>query len=41
MVWGNTPPPKHNKPPAAVNPETAFVTDIKGVCKAGYTDHTD
>lgn len=40
-VWGNNPPPRHNNPPAAVSPEIAFVTDIKGVWRAGVTDQTD
>ena len=40
MVWGITPPPKHRRPPAAVKPEMALVTDMSGVCKAGLTDHT-
>lgn len=30
-VWGKSPPPKHKSPPAAVKPEIALVTDIKGV----------
>jgi len=38
---GKNPPPKIKSPPAAVSPEIAFVTDIRGVCKAGVTDHTD
>jgi len=29
-----------SKPPTAVKPEIAFVTDIKGVCKAGTTPQT-
>lgn len=41
MVCGKMPPPRTTRPPAAVNPEIAFVTDIRGVCKAGVTDHTD
>lgn len=41
MLCGNTPPPIHNKPPAAVKPDTALVTLINGVCKAGVTLHTD
>lgn len=40
-LWGTNPPPKHNNPPAAVKPEIALVTDIRGVCKAGVTDQTD
>ncbi len=40
-VWGINPPPSINKPPAAVRPEIAFVTDIRGVCKAGVTLQTD
>jgi len=34
-LCGKTPPPKHNNPPAAVKPEIALVTDIKGVCRDG------
>jgi len=41
IVDGKIPPPKHNKPPAAVKPEMAFVTLINGVCKAGVTLQTD
>ena len=29
-----------SKPPAAVIPDTALVTDIRGECKAGVTPHT-
>ena len=38
---GKYPPPKISKPPTAVTPEIAFVIDIKGVCKAGDTPHTE
>ena len=41
IVCGNIPPPRHKMPPAAVSPEISFVTDIKGVCKAGLTLQTD
>ena len=27
-------------PPTAVSPEMAFVTDIRGECRAGVTPHT-
>lgn len=40
VVWGTKPPPISNKPPAAVIPETALVTDIRGECKAGVTPQT-
>jgi hypothetical protein len=29
-----------SKPPTAVIPEIALVTDIRGECKAGVTPHT-
>lgn len=29
-----------SKPPTAVIPEIAFVTDMRGECKAGVTPHT-
>ena len=29
-----------SKPPTAVKPEIALVTDIKGLCRAGVTPHT-
>ena len=38
---GKNPPPRIKSPPAAVSPETAFVTDIRGVWSAGVTDQTD
>ncbi len=34
-VWGKYPPPKSNRPPTAVTPETALVIDIRGVWSAG------
>ena len=40
-MCGKNPPPKHKRPPAAVSPEIAFVTDMSGVCKAGATPQTD
>jgi hypothetical protein len=38
---GKYPPPKIRRPPTAVIPEMALVIDIKGVCKAGVTPHTE
>ena len=38
---GKYPPPRISKPPTAVIPEIALVIDIKGVCKAGVTPHTE
>ena len=38
---GKYPPPKINNPPTAVIPEIALVIDIKGVCRAGVTPHTE
>ena len=35
---GKNPPPRIKSP---VSPETAFVTDIRGVWSAGVTDQTD
>lgn len=29
-VWGTIPPPMSNRPPAAVIPDMALVTDIRG-----------
>ncbi len=40
IVWGRSPPPMTHKPPAAVMPEIAFVTDMSGECRAGVTPHT-
>lgn len=40
VVFGTIPPPMSNKPPAAVIPDTALVTDISGECRAGVTPHT-
>ena len=40
IVSGNMPPPIKSKPPAAVIPDIAFVTDISGLCKAGVTLQT-
>jgi hypothetical protein len=37
---GRTPPPKQSRPPAAVKPEIALVTLMRGVCKAGVTLQT-
>merc|ERR1712213_8937 len=37
---GEYPPPMTMRPPTAVMPEIAFVTDIKGEWRAGTTDHT-
>mmetsp|Transcript_45483 Transcript_45483/g.128661 ORF Transcript_45483/g.128661 Transcript_45483/m.128661 type:complete len:256 (-) Transcript_45483:1457-2224(-) len=34
------PVPTTSKPPTAVKPEIAFVTDIRGVCRACTTPHT-
>ena len=40
IVCGRTPPPINRRPPTAVMPEMALVTDIRGECKAGVTPHT-
>ena len=40
-VCGRYPPPITRRPPAAVIPDIAFVTDINGVCNAGTTPQTD
>lgn len=39
-VDGSIPPPMSIKPPTAVIPEIAFVTDMRGECKAGVTPQT-
>ena len=38
---GKYPPPKISNPPTAVIPEMALVMDIRGVCRAGVTPHTE
>lgn len=40
VLFGRYPPPIITSPPAAVIPEIAFVTDIRGECRAGVTPHT-
>jgi hypothetical protein len=40
IVCGITPPPISKSPPTAVIPEIAFVIDIRGVCRAGFTPQT-
>ena len=40
VLLGNTPPPINTNPPAAVIPDMALVTDIRGECSAGVTPHT-
>ena len=40
VLLGRYPPPIITRPPAAVIPEIALVTDIKGECRAGVTPHT-
>jgi hypothetical protein len=37
---GKYPPFMHIIPPTMIIPETAFVTDIRGECKAGLTPQT-
>lgn len=37
---GSRPPPITISPPTAVMPEIAFVTDIRGLWRAGVTPHT-
>ena len=37
---GSTPPPQMIMPPAAVMPEIAFVTDMRGEWRAGATPQT-
>ena len=39
-VPGSRPPPASTTPPTAVRPEMAFVTDMRGECRAGVTPHT-
>ncbi len=40
VVSGNSPPPIRARPPIAVVPEMALVTDIRGECRAGETPQT-
>lgn len=40
IVCGTRPPPINNRPPTAVIPEIAFVTDISGECRACVTPQT-
>ena len=40
MVPGTIPPPIKLRPPAAVRPDIALVTDIRGLWRAGVTFHT-
>lgn len=39
-VSGKYPPPISSRPPTAVMPDTALVTDMSGECRAGTTPHT-
>ena len=40
VLLGSSPPPIITRPPAAVIPEIALVTDMRGECRAGVTPHT-
>ena len=40
VLLGRSPPPIITRPPAAVMPEIALVTDMRGECRAGVTPHT-
>ena len=40
VLDGVKPPPIRQRAPAAVVPEIAFVTDMRGECRAGVTPHT-
>ena len=40
VLLGSTPPPIKTNPPAAVMPEIALVTDIRGEWRAGVTPQT-
>ena len=40
LVAGNSAPSIKNIPPTIMIPETAFVTDMRGLCKAGVTPQT-
>ena len=40
VLLGSTPPPIRTNPPAAVMPDMALVTDIRGEWRAGVTPQT-
>ena len=40
VLLGSKPPPIITSPPAAVIPDIALVTDMRGECRAGVTPHT-